>query len=124
MVPLAIGESEEALLQERVALVPQRQCKAQLLVVIAQSPESVLTPDGKRLLEVSIKAPTVQAAAALAGFMAFLAELGAERDLNQQTKTRAAMEFFMPEVRQQAPKRKAPRRARASCRDSSSARAR
>ena len=36
--------------------------------------------DGKRLLEVSIKTPVVQAAAAIGGFMAFLAEVGAERD--------------------------------------------
>ena len=36
--------------------------------------------DGKRLMEVSIKAPAVQAAVAVGGFMAFLAEVGAERD--------------------------------------------
>lgn len=44
--------------------------------------------DGSRLFEVSIKAPVVQAAAATAGFMAFLAEVGAERDNGQQAKTR------------------------------------
>ena len=50
--------------------------------------------DGKRLLEVSIKTPAVQAAAAIGGFMAFLAEVGAERDREQQTKTRWALEFY------------------------------
>jgi len=50
--------------------------------------------DGERLMEVSIKAPIPQAAAAIAGFMAFLAEMGAERDTEQQTKTRWALEFY------------------------------
>jgi len=36
--------------------------------------------DRKQMMELSIKAPTVQAAAAVGGFMAFLAEVGAERD--------------------------------------------
>ncbi|MBK7590274.1 MAG: hypothetical protein IPI27_02715 [Betaproteobacteria bacterium] len=63
--------------------------------------------DGKRLMEVSIKAPTVQAAAALAGFMAYLAELGAERDLNQQTKTRWALDYYVAKLAR-APARKTP----------------
>ena len=50
--------------------------------------------DGERLMEVSIKAPIPQAAAAIGGFMAFLAEMGAERDTEQQTKTRWALEFY------------------------------
>jgi hypothetical protein len=50
--------------------------------------------DGKRLLEVSIKTPVIQAAAAIGGFMAFLAEVGTERDREQQTKTRWALEFY------------------------------
>jgi hypothetical protein len=50
--------------------------------------------DGQRLMEVSIKAPAVQAAVAVGGFMAFLAEFGAERDKNQQTKTRWALEYY------------------------------
>ena len=45
-----------------------------------------------RLFEVSIKTPVAQAAAATAGFMAFLAEVGAERDDGQQAKTRWALE--------------------------------
>jgi hypothetical protein len=47
--------------------------------------------DGSQLMETSIKAPVAQAAAAMAGFMAFLAEIGAEKDLQQQTKTRWAL---------------------------------
>ncbi len=50
--------------------------------------------DGSRLFEVSIKVPVAQAAAASAGFMAFLAEVGAERDAGQQAKTRWALDHF------------------------------
>jgi hypothetical protein len=50
--------------------------------------------DGARLMEVSIKTPVIQAAVAIAGFMAFLAEVGAERDLKQETKTRWAMQHY------------------------------
>jgi hypothetical protein len=49
--------------------------------------------DGARLLEVAIKTPATQAAAAIGGFLAFLAEVGVERDLAQQTKTRWALEY-------------------------------
>jgi hypothetical protein len=55
--------------------------------------------DGARLMEVSIKAPIVQAAVAVGGFMAFLAEVGAERDGNQQTKTRWALEHCVAGLR-------------------------
>jgi hypothetical protein len=48
--------------------------------------------DGARLMEMSIKVPAIQAAVAIAGFMAFLAEVGAERDSEQQTKTRWALD--------------------------------
>jgi hypothetical protein len=65
--------------------------------------------DGDQLLEVSIKAPVVQAAAAIGGFMAFLAEVGAERDNEQQTKTRWALEFYAGKLARKAP-RKAPRK--------------
>jgi len=51
--------------------------------------------DGKRLMEVSIKAPVAQAAVAVAGFMAFLAEVGAERDRNEQSKTRWALDYYV-----------------------------
>jgi hypothetical protein len=49
--------------------------------------------DGATLMEASVKAPAVQAAAVMAGFMAFLAEVGAEHDVNQQAKTRWALEY-------------------------------
>ncbi len=55
--------------------------------------------DGSRLFEVSIKASIVQAAAASAAFMAFLAEVGAERDHGQQAKTRWALEHAVKEHR-------------------------
>jgi hypothetical protein len=50
--------------------------------------------DGAQMLEASIKTPAVQAAAAVGGFMAFLAEMGAEQDNEQQTKTRWALEYY------------------------------
>ncbi len=56
--------------------------------------------DGARMFEVSIKAPVIQAAAASAGFMAFLAEVGAQRDDGQQAKTRWALEHGATEHRQ------------------------
>jgi len=56
--------------------------------------------DGARLMEVSIKVPVAQAAAGIAGFMAFLTELGAERDLEQLTKTRWALQYHADRLRQ------------------------
>lgn len=50
--------------------------------------------DGDQMMEVSIKAPAVQAAAAVGGFLAFLAEVGAERDADQQAKTRWALDYY------------------------------
>jgi hypothetical protein len=50
--------------------------------------------DQARIVEASIKVPIVQAAAAEAGFLAFLAELGAEHDKGQQTKTRWVLDYF------------------------------
>lgn len=49
--------------------------------------------DGARLMELSIRAPVVQAAVAIAGFAAHLAEIGAERDLAQQSKARWALQY-------------------------------
>lgn len=49
--------------------------------------------DGATLMEASVKAPSIQAAAVMAGFMAFLAEVGAERDIHQKAKTRWALDF-------------------------------
>jgi hypothetical protein len=61
--------------------------------------------DGQRLMEVSIKAPAVQAAVAVGGFMAFLAEFGAERDKSQQAKTRWALDYYVSKLAR-APGRK------------------
>ncbi len=61
--------------------------------------------DGKRLMEVSIKAPIVQAAVAVGGFMAFLAEVGAERDANQQTKTRWALDYYVAKLARTPPRK-------------------
>src|SRR4030095_366 len=44
VIRLAVGEPKQALLQDRVALVPQRECEAQPLLVIADSAEAVLAP--------------------------------------------------------------------------------
>ncbi len=55
--------------------------------------------DGDKLMEVSIKAPVDQAAVAVGGFMAFLAEVGAERDTDQQTKTRWALDWYAAKLR-------------------------
>ena len=55
--------------------------------------------DGARMMEASIKAPVVQAAAALGGFMAFLAEFGAERDTDEQAKTRWALDYYSAKLK-------------------------
>ena len=56
--------------------------------------------DNARLMECSIKAPAMQAAVAIAGFMAFLAEVGAEENAEEQTKTRWAL--ALPPTKQAA----------------------
>jgi len=50
-------------------------------------------------MEASIKAPIEQEALAIGGFMAFLAEMGAERDTEQQTKTRWTLEYYAAKIR-------------------------
>jgi hypothetical protein len=50
--------------------------------------------DRATLMEVSVKAPAIQGAAVMAGFMAFLAEVGVERDAAQQAKTRWALDYY------------------------------
>ena len=64
--------------------------------------------DGKRLMEVSIRAPAAQAAAAVGGFMAFLQEVGVERDESQQSKTRWALDYYVEKLTR-APARPATR---------------
>ena len=55
--------------------------------------------DRATLMEVSVKAPAAQGAAVMAGFMAFLAEVGAERDQSQQAKTHWALDFHAKRLR-------------------------
>jgi len=50
--------------------------------------------DGELIFEASIKAPIAQAAVASGGFLAHLAEIGAERDHAQEAKTRWALEHY------------------------------
>jgi hypothetical protein len=50
--------------------------------------------DGELIFEASIKAPIAQAAVAAGGFLAHLAEIGAERDPAQEAKTRWALEHY------------------------------
>ena len=64
--------------------------------------------DGQQLMEVSIKAPIVQAAAAIGGFMAYLAEVGAERDDSEQTKTRWALGHYAAKLQPSAPPKRRP----------------
>jgi len=59
--------------------------------------------DGARLMEMSIKTPVIQAAVAIAGFTAFLAEVGAEQDVEQQTKTRWALHHHAELLRKAEP---------------------
>jgi hypothetical protein len=57
--------------------------------------EEWMLPDGRDLLEVSIKVPTAQAAAASAAFDSFLKHLKLKPQGGQETKTRIALEFFV-----------------------------
>jgi hypothetical protein len=80
--------------------------------------EMWLFPDGSRNLEISTKSEPAEAFQVAAELKAYLAQVGIDLTGNQQTKTRAAMEFFKPEVRQQAAKqvrqrKPPPRRVRA-----------
>ena len=59
--------------------------------------------DRARLMELSIKAPVAQAAAVMAGFMAFLTEVGVQRDVNPQAKTRWALEYYAARLRRAKP---------------------
>lgn len=61
--------------------------------------------DGATLMESSIKAPVPQAAFAIGGYMAFLAEVGAERDTAQQAKTRWALEYYAQHLARRNPDR-------------------
>lgn len=65
-----------------------------------------LFPDGSRNLEISTKSRPSEAFQVAAQTKAYLTGIGIDLTGNQQTKTRAAMEFYKPEVRQQARQRK------------------
>jgi hypothetical protein len=71
-----------------------------------------LFPDGSRNMEISTKATPSEAFQFAAEFKKYLADIGIELTGNQQSKTRAAMQFFAPEVRKQAAKSKSPRKTR------------
>lgn len=71
-----------------------------------------LFPDGSRNMEISTKATPSEAFQFATEFKKYLADIGIELTGNQQTKTRAAMQFFAPEVRKQAAKSKTPRKTR------------
>jgi hypothetical protein len=83
--------------------------------------------DGKRMMELSIKAPAAQAAVAVGGFMAFLAEVGADRDKNQQAKTHWALDYYAgklarpPAGKKAAGKTSAPKKPRPPARKSAAA---
>ncbi len=73
--------------------------------------EMWLFPDGSRNLEISTKAEPAEAFQVAQATKAYLRDIGIDLTGNQQTKTRAAMEFFTPEVRLKATQRKAQLRA-------------
>ena len=59
------------------------------------------------MMELSIKAPAHLAAVAVGGFMAFLAEVGAERDKSQQAKTRWALDYYIAKLARPAARKTA-----------------
>src|SRR5262245_59823901 len=44
VIPFAVGETEEAVLQDRIAAVPQRDRKAQALLIVGHAGQPVFTP--------------------------------------------------------------------------------
>jgi nitrogen fixation protein FixH len=66
--------------------------------------------DGQRMMELSVKAPAPQAAAVMAGFMAFLTEVGAHRNAREQAKTRWALEYYARKLARPARSPRAGRR--------------
>ena len=73
--------------------------------------EMWLFPDGSRNLEISVKSEPSEAFQVAQEAKEFFKDIGIGLSADQQTKTRAAMQFFQPEVRQQAAQRKEQRRA-------------
>jgi len=70
-----------------------------------------LFPDGSRNLEISTKSEPSSAFQVAQELKEYFRSNGIELTADQQSKTRAAMEFFKPEVRQAAAKRKTARGA-------------
>jgi hypothetical protein len=73
--------------------------------------EMWLFPDGSRNLEISMKCEPSKAFQVAQEAKEYFKGIGIELSADQQTKTRAAMQFFQPEVRQNASKRRLQRRA-------------
>ena len=73
--------------------------------------EMWLFPDGSRNLEITVKSEPSEAFQVAQEAKEFFKDIGIGLSADQQTKTRAAMQFFQPEVRQQAAQRKVRRRA-------------
>ena len=73
--------------------------------------EMWLFPDGSRNLEISMKCEPSAAFQVAQEAKEYFKGIGIDLSANQQTKTRAAMQFFQPEVRQQAAQRRPRRRA-------------
>jgi hypothetical protein len=108
-------EEQEAFLKEMSAKIPDLSKLAVLGPLRAQrwdfedpacpwpiTAELWRRGDGATLMEVSVKAPAVQGAAVMAGFLAFLAEVGAERDNDQQAKTHWAVDHYAARLRRKA----------------------
>ena len=68
--------------------------------------EMWLFPDGSRNLEISTKCEPSDVFKVTGELKAFLLDLGIEITANQQTKTRAAMEFFTVELGKKIVKKK------------------
>jgi len=113
-------EEQEAFLKEMSAKIPDLSKLAVLGPLRAQrwdfedpacpwpiTAELWRRGDGATLMEVSVKAPAVQGAAVMAGFLAFLAEVGAERDNDQQAKTHWAVDHYAARLRRKAAPRPA-----------------
>lgn len=66
--------------------------------------EMWLYPDGSRILELSTKSIPKEAFQVAAEFRAYLASRGIEIGGSQQTKTKAALEFFMADLQGGAPR--------------------
>jgi hypothetical protein len=73
--------------------------------------EMWLFPDGSRNLEISTKARPAEAFQVAQDLKAYFRDVGIELTGDQQTKTRAAMEFYKGEVRRHARSRKPRRKA-------------